>query len=63
LWRLLLCFLGVFLWVPCWFSWVFLCGLAGLLLYVLPVYLGAPYAFFNEILLLIKKKNIDGICT
>jgi len=51
LWRLLLCLLGVFLWV----FLGFLCGLAGLLLCILPMYLGAPYAFFNEILLLIKK--------
>jgi len=28
-----------------------------LLLCILPVYLGAPYAFFNEIILLIKKKE------
>jgi hypothetical protein len=34
----------------------FSCGLAGLLLCILTVYLGAPYAFFNEIFLLIKKK-------
>jgi hypothetical protein len=51
LWRLLLCLLEVFLWV----FLSFLCGLAGLLLCILSVYLGAPYAFFNEILLLIKK--------
>jgi hypothetical protein len=41
--------------------WVFLgflCGLAGLLLCLLPVYLGAPYTFFNDIILLIKKKSM-----
>jgi hypothetical protein len=32
-------------------------GLAGLFFCILPVYLGAPYAFFNEISLLIKKRK------
>jgi hypothetical protein len=55
LWRLLLCLLGGFLWV----FLGFLCGLAGLFLCILPVYLGVPYAFFNEILVLIKKNVIS----
>jgi hypothetical protein len=39
----------------------FFCGLAGLLLCILLVYLGAPYTFFNEILLLTKKLMEDVI--
>jgi hypothetical protein len=30
---------------PCGFFWVLFCGLAGLFLCILPMYLGAPYAF------------------
>jgi hypothetical protein len=36
--------------------WVLLYGLAGLFLCILPMYLGAPYAFLMKFLLLIKKK-------
>jgi hypothetical protein len=43
------------LWVSCGFSWVLFCGLAGLFLCILPVYLGSPYAFL--ITILIKKKK------
>jgi len=54
-------------WVSCgfWVLWVcsslwvflgFLCGLAELLLCILPVYLGAPYTFFNEIFFKKNKK-------
>jgi hypothetical protein len=35
--------------------WVFFCGLVGLFLCILHVYLGAPYAFFNKISYLSKK--------
>jgi hypothetical protein len=42
--------------------WVLL-GFCGLAL-VVPVYLGAPYAFFNKVFLLIKKKkNCSTICS
>jgi hypothetical protein len=44
------------LWVSCGFSWVLFCGLAGLFLCILPVYLGAPYAFLITILIKKKKK-------
>jgi hypothetical protein len=39
--------------------WVllFLLGFCGFAL-VVPVYIGAPYAFINKVFLLIKKKNI-----
>jgi hypothetical protein len=42
-----------------WFLLVFLgfCGLALVFPCILPVYLGAPYAFFNKVFLLIKKKK------
>jgi hypothetical protein len=49
------------LWV-CSFLWVFLgflCGLAELLLCILPVYLGAPYAFLMKFSYLSKKKNCE----
>jgi hypothetical protein len=50
------------------FSWVFLCGLAELFLCIVPLYLGASYAFFNKIFLLIKKKKkrskvVQNICS
>jgi hypothetical protein len=43
--------------------WVLLYGLAGLFLCILPVYLGAPYAFLVKFLLLIKKKGHNCIST
>jgi hypothetical protein len=41
-----------------WFYWVFLCGLAELLLCIHPVYLGAPYAFLMKFSYLSKKKKV-----
>jgi len=46
------------LWVPCGFI-RFFCGLAELLLYIHPVYLGAPYAFLMKFPYLSKKNYED----
>jgi hypothetical protein len=43
------------LWVFCGFSWVFFCGIARLFMCILPVYLGAPYAFLIKFSYLSKK--------
>jgi hypothetical protein len=44
------------LFCSCWFYWVFVAEL-WFFLCILPVYLGAPYAFINKVFLLIKKKQ------
>jgi hypothetical protein len=46
------------LWVSCGFSWVLFCGLAGLFLCILHVYLGTPYVFLITILTYQKKKAL-----
>jgi len=41
----------------CGFIWVSFCGVVWLVLCILPVYLGAPFAFLIKFFLLIKKKK------
>jgi hypothetical protein len=55
---LFICVFGAFL---CLLAFLCFCGLAGLFLCILPVYLRRFTLFFNKIFLLIKKKkgNID----
>jgi hypothetical protein len=57
--------LPLFIWVfeafLCLLAFLCFCGLAGLFLCILPVYLGRFTLFFNKILLIKKKKNFSQL--